>query len=90
VPPELIETALALELEEGAVVADTVEGRRCIFLAALYRAELVISERLRALSLGRPPWPEIDADKALPWVEGRTGLILAESQREAVRLALRS
>ena len=36
------------------------------------------------------PWPEIDADKALPWIEGRTGLTLAASQVEAIRLALRS
>ena len=25
------------------------------------------------------PWPWIDPDKALPWVEGRIGLALAES-----------
>lgn len=90
VPPALIQTALTLELEAGELVADTVEQQRCIFLAGLYRAEQVIAERLCALSSGRPPWPEIDVDKALPWVEARTGLTLAESQREAVRLALQS
>lgn len=30
----------------------------------------------------------IEADRAIPWVEGRTGLALAPSQREAVRLVL--
>ncbi len=30
----------------------------------------------------------IDADKAIPWVEAKTGLTLAESQQAAVRLAL--
>ncbi len=39
VPPPLIETALALELAEGEVVADTLEGERCVFLAGLHRAE---------------------------------------------------
>ncbi|MGH6979197.1 MAG: hypothetical protein ACRED4_07885, partial [Brevundimonas sp.] len=39
---------------------------------------------------GPLPWPEIDADKALPWIESRTGLSLAPSQAEALRLALRS
>ena len=53
VPPTLIETALALELEAGEVVADTVDGRRCVFLAGLYRAEQAIAERLRALAAGR-------------------------------------
>ncbi len=88
VPPALIEEARALELETGEVVADTVEGRRCVFLAGLYRAEQSIAERLRALAGGPLPWPAIDADKAIPWVEGRTGLSLAESQRTALRLAL--
>jgi len=88
VPPALVEEALALELEAGEVIADTVAGRRCVFLAGLHRAERGIAERLHALSAGRPPWPEIDADKAVPWVEARTGLGLAPSQIEALRLAL--
>ena len=86
----LIEAALALELEAGEVVDDTVDGRRCLFLAGLYRAEQGIADRLRVLRTGRLPWPDIDAGKALPWVEARTGLTLAASQIEAVRLALGS
>ncbi|MCE0743900.1 ATP-dependent RecD-like DNA helicase [Acetobacter sicerae] len=86
----LIETALALELEAGDVVADSVGETGCIFLAGLYRAEQSIAERLRACAIGRPPWPDIDAEKAMTWVEGKTGLALAPSQQEAVRLALRS
>jgi exodeoxyribonuclease V alpha subunit len=90
VPPELIETALTLELEAGEVVADTLEGERCVFLAGLYRAEQSIAERLGRLASGQQPWPAINADKAIPWVEGRTGLALAESQRDALRLSLSS
>ena len=86
----LIETALALELEAGDVIADSVGETDCIFLAGLYRAEQSIAERLRACAVGRPPWPEIDAEKAMTWVETKTGLALAPSQQEAVRLALRS
>src|SRR5262244_1475960 len=37
VPAELVETALSLELQGGAVIADDLEGRRCVFLAGLYR-----------------------------------------------------
>ena len=90
VPPPLIASALALELEAGEVVADTVTDRDCLFLAGLYRAEQAIAERLRVLAGDRLPWSEIDADKAIPWVEARTGLTLARSQRMAVQLALRS
>ena len=88
VPAELIDTALALELEAGAVVMDLLDGRRCVFLTGLYRAERAIAERLLSLVGGRPPWPSIDPAKAIPWVEQRTGLALAESQRQAVQLAL--
>ncbi len=88
VPAELVETALSLELDAGAVIADDLEGRRCVFLAGLYRAEREIAEKLRALAVGRPPWPAIDADKAIPWVEQRTKLALADSQKAALRVAL--
>ena len=90
VPPALIEAALTLELEAGEVVADTVDGRCCVFLAGLYRAEQSIAERLRILTDGQPSWPVIDPDKAIPWVESKTGLSLAGSQRAAVQQALRA
>jgi exodeoxyribonuclease V alpha subunit len=86
----LIETALALELDEGTVVADTVAGQACIFLGGLYHAEKSIAARLQALIDGPLPWSMIDPSKALPWIEGRTGLTLAASQQEAVTLALQS
>ena len=88
VPEELIRTALGLELQERTVIADRVGDRDCIFLAGLHSAERAVAERLLALANGRLPWPWIDAEKALPWIERRTGLTLAESQKEAVRLAL--
>jgi exodeoxyribonuclease V alpha subunit len=90
VPAELLRTALDLELSERAVIADTVGSTPCVFLAGLHRAEALIAERVKSLLQGVLPWPAIDADKAIPWVEQRTGLTLAESQRAAVRLALRS
>ena len=89
-PEALVRTARDLELADGAAVADAVAGTPCLFLAGLYRAERVIAERLLRIAEGRPPWPGIDPDKALPWVEQRTGLSLAESQADAVRLALTS
>jgi exodeoxyribonuclease V alpha subunit len=90
VPAELVQTALGLELEEGTVVADEVDGTRCIFLAGLYHAEREIADRLRSLATGTIPWPAIDAERAIPWVERALGLTLAQSQREAVRLAISS
>ena len=90
VPAGLIRAALDLELAEGAVVADTVDETPCIFLGGLYRAERTIAGRLVDIAAGKPPWPWIDPDKALPWVERRTGLALAPGQGDAVRMALAS
>jgi exodeoxyribonuclease V alpha subunit len=90
VPAVIIEGALEMELQDGVVVTDTVDENPCIFLAGLHRAERAIAGRLQTLATGSLPWTAIDADKAIPWVETKAGVTLAESQREAVRLALRS
>ena len=85
---ELILTALELERSDGAVIADEVGDTACIFLAGLYRAEQAIAERLIRIVSARMPWAWIDQEKAVPWVEKRSGLQLADSQKAAIRLAL--
>jgi exodeoxyribonuclease V alpha subunit len=90
VPKELVQTALDLELAEKTVIADTVGDTPCVFLGGLYCAEKVIAERILRLANGTLPWPYVDPDKALPWIEKKTGLSLAPSQVAAIRLALRS
>ena len=87
-PKELILTALELERSDGAVISDKFGDTACIFLAGLYRAEQVIADRLLRIVKGRLPGAWIDEEKALPWVEKRSGLQLADSQRAAIRLAL--
>jgi exodeoxyribonuclease V alpha subunit len=88
--PEQIQAALELELSEGSVVADSLAGEPAIFLAHLHRDERRIAESLQELALGTPPWGEIDAAKAIGWVEQRLGLQLAASQKAAVEQALAS
>ena len=61
-----------------------------LILSGLYHAEKGVADRFQHLVLGSLPWLNIDIDKALPWIEKKTGLSLAQSQIEAVRLALRS
>src|ERR1700722_13811382 len=88
IPTGILTEALQAELATSTVVADTIETRRCIFLAHLWRAERFIARRLLALIQERPPWPVIDAERALGWVEKKFGVTLAASQRTAVALAL--
>ncbi len=90
VPSELVRVALDHECLEGSVIVDRIGETPCVFLAGLYRAERAIAERLHGIAVGDLPWPWIDADKAIPWVEARIGMTLAPSQRAAVTLALRT
>jgi exodeoxyribonuclease V alpha subunit len=88
--PAQIQSALDLELSEGAVVADSLAGEPAIFLSHLHKAERQIAESLLELAQGAPPWGAIDATKAIGWVEQRLGLQLAASQKAAVEQALSS
>jgi exodeoxyribonuclease V alpha subunit len=88
VTEDLVCTALELELSDNTVVADSARDTECIFLVGLYRAEGGIAERLGGLLRGERPWPSIDTNKAIPWIEQRTKLTLADSQKDAVRTAL--
>src|SRR6267143_4424893 len=90
VPVELVRIALDLERTEGTVIADFLGETSCVFLADPHRADRSIAERLIRLANCTLPWPWINPDKALPWVQERIGLTLAESQAAAIRLALMS
>lgn len=86
----IVRAALDHELASGEVVGDTIGGEPCVFLRGLHLAERGVADRIRALVRGPPPWPAIDVEKAVPWVEKKTGKTLAASQRAAIELVLRS
>jgi exodeoxyribonuclease V alpha subunit len=90
IPCEILTDALAQELQDGAVIVDTIEDQSCIFLVYLWNAECEIADRLRALSADKPSWPDISAGKAIPWVEEKLDVKLAESQQQALRQGLSS
>jgi exodeoxyribonuclease V alpha subunit len=68
----IVRTALDHELSHDEIVADAIGGEPCIFLRGLYLAERGVAERLLSLAQGSPPWPAIDASKAIAWVEKKT------------------
>ena len=82
--------ALALEIGEQCVVVEPIDGRPCVFLPYLRRAEDTIATAVRRQRVGRPPWSAIDAEKAIDWVERRLDVALAPGQKEAVCRALAS
>ena len=86
----IIEEAVHAEVAEENLVKEDIDGKLCLFLTPLHRAEVGTSASILRLLQGTLPWGAIDADKAIPWVEEKTGLTLSDSQRDAVKLALSS
>ena len=90
IPESIIETAIAQEIADAVLLPDTVAGQPCVFLAPLYYAEQSIAAQIQRLGTGGTTMPALDADKAIPWVEQKLSMQLADSQQEAIRLALSS
>jgi len=88
IPVTVIEQAVALEVAEGRLILEQIEGTDCLYLTPLYRAEVGVADHLQRLLAGALPWGQLEMDKALPWVQEKTGLVLSESQQQAIRLAL--
>jgi exodeoxyribonuclease V alpha subunit len=86
----LIHVAIAEALATGEVVEDAIERQPCVFLKGLYLAEQAITDRLLDRAAGSPPWPAIHLNRAITWVESRTGKTLSTSQRESLKLVLAS
>jgi exodeoxyribonuclease V alpha subunit len=90
IPASIIEEAIAAEITAENLVQEDIDGVPCLFLTPLYRAEAGTASSITRLLRGTSPWGIIDVEKAIPWVEAKTGLTLSDSQREAVILALSS
>src|SRR6266478_3599331 len=90
IPVAIIEQAVELECQEDHLIAEAIDGKPCLFLAPLQRAEVGVASHLLRLLNGDLPWGVIDPAKAVPWVEQKTGRTLSPSQRDAVAMALGS
>jgi exodeoxyribonuclease V alpha subunit len=86
----IVEEGIHSEIAEENLIHEDIDGKPCLFLTPLHRAEAGTATSILRLLKGTPPWGIIDADRAIPWVESKTGLTLSDSQREAVRLSLSS
>lgn len=88
VPAELIKTAIATELQSERCIAQILNEQTCIYPAALYHAEVGVAREIARLQTGLLPWSPIELDKAIPWVEEKTGLKLSASQQAALETVL--
>jgi exodeoxyribonuclease V alpha subunit len=90
VDESIIEEAFARQLQDERIVTEKIAGEELIFLPHLRDAEERISRALQRLSKAAEPEPSIDVDRAIPWVEEKTGRKLSPSQQLALTTALRS
>lgn len=88
--PELLNLAIDSEIAEGRVIPAELDGVQCLYLAALYYAEIGVAANLSRLASRPVSWREINAPAATQWVEGRSGTTLSSSQRSALSSALSS
>lgn len=84
-----VEEVLNTEIERGTLELETIGGEPLVFLPHLRQAEIVIASRIGNLARrGSANYPAIEVEKAIAWVQAKTGKVLAPSQAAALRLAL--
>jgi exodeoxyribonuclease V alpha subunit len=91
IPAEIVNRAVDSAREAERVVEyPQADGQRLVYLVSLDVAERMLARRLAWLARGEHPCPVIDIEKAVPWVEGKISLKLAQSQLDALALAMKS
>jgi exodeoxyribonuclease V alpha subunit len=88
------EEGVVCEQMPSPVTASGTQGdpEQAVYLVPFHRAEISLASRLRTLLSTREDrlamFADVDWDRALAWLKGRTGTALAPEQEQAVRLAL--
>ncbi len=81
-----VEQAIELLVVGGDLIVDD----DFVYLAGLHRCETMVANRIHELRAAKLELPEIQLDKALAWVQEKTGIGLAAAQQQAIRTALTS
>ncbi len=88
---DIIERALNYSVEEKRLILRTdIRGRDLIYLPKLYFAEIELAKRLKTLGQGKHPCPAVDFEKALAWVQKKSGIELAVAQKNALKTSVES
>ncbi len=91
IPTPILSEALDEEIAARRLISESFDQNEpLIYLATLHRAEQQLCRILGNLSRGVHPCPPIQVDRAIQWVESRTRMQLAETQKAAVREGVRA
>jgi len=84
----IVEAAVKAAVAEKMVIRENIEGESWLYLTALYRAEVGLTQSVHRIGSACPhPMPKIDVEKAIAWVERKLEINLASRQQEAIRQA---
>ncbi len=86
----LIELAIEKELESGDLTKDKLNEKDALFLTGFYAYEQNIANMLIELNQYELPWEEINAEKAIEWIENKLTINLAAQQQEAIKQTLQN
>jgi len=90
---EIVATAVASLARENKLVVEDRAGEQTdppVYLPAFYQAETGIALLLSQLQAAAQAERRIDPQKAIPWVQQRMDIVLAEKQLHALRTTLKS
>ena len=86
-PQEMVSFTLAGLPEKNDVVIRQAE---MCWVPRIYDMESAIAQTFLDLASLKPSWGTIDATSEIPWVEKKTGSVLADNQKKALALQLSS
>jgi exodeoxyribonuclease V alpha subunit len=86
----LIAEALMRLLQKRDLINELIQGEDLVFLPGLRTAEEGIAAEISLLASQPAAYPPIDFEKAIHWAATRTGKVLGDSQKEALRLTLQN
>jgi len=88
IPAPVLEEALRQELSIGTIIAVEDHDGKSYYLVSLFRAETGVAKSIRRIMEGTLPWGSLDPETLIPEAEKQAAIVLSESQRNAVALAL--
>jgi exodeoxyribonuclease V alpha subunit len=90
IPAEIVRTAIDTEIQEKNLVNEIQDNRDLIYLTRLHQSEIGVAKNLVRLASGSTVWAQIEPEEAISMVQKKLAIILSQSQRKAVELALSS
>lgn len=90
---EIIVRAVAILVEGKRIILEELnrdreafrENHKAVYLAGYFLAEKLLAHHLRILIRSHRVVKKIDADRAIPWIQEKLAITLAEKQIEAIR-----